>query len=68
MGAACEGVRVTTVVLELELWAEFCELFLPDEYKSFLCAPAVIVTAINANVNTDFFITVCFCGFFPPQK
>ena len=33
-----------------------------------LCAPAVIVTAINAINNTDFFITVCFIGFFPMQK
>jgi hypothetical protein len=75
-GAACsydgsvyDGVRVTTAV-------EVCDddelddfpLFLPEEYKSFLCAPAVIVTAINAINNTDFFITVSFCGFFPMQK
>ena len=43
-------------------------VLLPVEYKSFLCAPAVIVTAINAINNTDFFITVCFIGFFPMQK
>ena len=66
-GSTYEGVRDTVDVCDVEALVDF-PLFLPDEYKSFLCAPAVIVTAINAINNTDFFITVCFIGFFPMQK
>ena len=65
-GSVYDGVRVTVCVVDgLE---DFPVFDLPVEYKSFLCAPAVIVTAINAINNTDFFITVCFIGFFPMQK
>jgi len=65
-GSVYEGVRVTVALVAED---ELDELpLLPDEYKSFLCAPAVIVTAINAMNNTDFFITVYFFGFFPMQK
>lgn len=66
-GSTVEGVRVTTAVLVVVLVLVVFPL-LPDEYKSFLCAPAVTVTAINAINNTDFFITVSFCGFFLMQK
>jgi len=63
-----EGVRVTVVVCDIVELEDFPVFDLPVEYKSLLCAPAVIVTAINAINNTDFFITVCFIGFFPMQK
>ena len=63
-----DGVRVTVDVCDVDELEEFPVFVLPVEYKSFLCAPAVIVTAINAINNTDFFITVCFIGFFPMQK
>lgn len=60
-----DGVRVTVAVLV----AELCDFtVLPVEYRSFLWADAVAATAINAMNNTDFFITVSFCDFFPPQK
>ena len=52
-----DGVRVTTAVCDADEPEDF-PVLLPVEYKSFLCAPAVIVTAINAMNNTDFFITV----------
>ena len=67
-GVVCAGVRLTTAVLELDFLSNLDELFLPDEYKSFLCAPTVIVTARNAIIITDFFITVFFNGLFPMQK
>ena len=67
-GSTYEGVRVTVVTCDADVPEDFPVLVLPVEYKSFLCAPAVIVTAINAINNTDFFITVCFIGFFPMQK
>ena len=56
-GSVYDGVRVTTAVCDADE-LEDCPVLLPVEYKSFLCAPAVIVTAINAMNNTDFFITV----------
>jgi hypothetical protein len=52
-------VRVTVDVCVADELEDF-PLFLPDEYKSLLWAAAVIVTAINAINNTDFFITVYF--------
>ena len=55
-GSAWTGLAVT----ELAVAEDFPVLDLPVEYKSLLCAPAVIVTAINAINNTDFFITVYF--------
>ena len=66
-GSVYEGVRVIVALCDVDELEALPELR-PVEYKSFLCAPAVIVTAINAINNTDFFITVSFCGFFPMQK
>ena len=64
-GTVLEGFLVMTDVSVPEDWFD---LFLPVEYRSFLCAPAVIVTAMSAINNTDFFITVPFLGLFPMQK